>query len=156
MFFFLNNSSVSLSNHGELPSLQLIASWEINLENVDDDIIKNGHFFSLIFYCRRLLPVKNKYGYLIWVNIYLFITTNFTFIRGRVKNLWINGWIIWWWQFGLNNEWIFQSITKFLCDVKSKSMQKDELLGIWIDSFITCSILNWEVRFTILDPSWVV
>ena len=76
---------------------------------------------------------------------------------------------MWWWQFKCSDEWAPDFITKFGCDVKSKSIQEDELLSMWVGWFIIFLSPYWwvgwfiiclspylEVRFAILEPSDVV
>ena len=76
---------------------------------------------------------------------------------------------MWWWQFECSDEWAPDFITKFGCDVKSKSIQEDEWLSMWVGWFmiflslywwvgwfIICLSPYWEVRFAILEPSVVV
>ena len=44
---------------------------------------------------------------------------------------------IWWWQFECNDEWIPDSMTKFGCEVKIRSMQEDDELSMWVGSWIS-------------------
>lgn len=41
-------------------------------------------------------------------------------------------------------------------NVKSKSMQKDEVLSIWVREFIICFVPSWKVTFAILESLPVV
>ena len=55
-----------------------------------------------------------------------------------------------------SDEWTPDSITKLGCDVKSESIQEDELLSVWVGWFITCLSPYRVVIFAILEPSVVV
>ena len=59
-------------------------------------------------------------------------------------------------KFECSDEWTPGSITELGCDVKSKSIQEDELLSIWAGWFIIFLSPYWEVKFAILEPSVVI
>ena len=55
-----------------------------------------------------------------------------------------------------NEECTPDSITKFGCEVKIKSIQEDEFLVWCVGSLISCCSLNWEVMPSIFEPSYDV
>ena len=63
--------------------------------------------------------------------------------------------MIWWWQFGCNEECTPDSIIKFGCEVNIKLMQQKESPIICIGSLIICCNPNVEVIPSILESSYV-
>ena len=59
-----------------------------------------------------------------------------------------------------STEEIINEKLHFLCSgyhVKNKSMREEgELISMWIGCFIICFSTNWEIKFAILEHSWVL
>ena len=68
-------------------------------------------------------------------NICSFIIPNFSFIKRKVKNRQIDKKTFSWWEFECKDEWIPDSMTKFGCKVKTRSMQEE--LSTWVSYWIS-------------------
>ena len=56
--------------------------------------------------------------------------------------------------FGCTGECTPDSITKFGCDVKIKSIQEEESATKCVSLLVSCCNANWEVIASILEPSY--
>ena len=64
--------------------------------------------------------------------------------------------IIWWWQSECRDEWTPDSIIKFGCDVKIRSIHEEEVSDMCVGSLIIRCNPNWCVTFSVASPSKLV
>ena len=63
---------------------------------------------------------------------------------------------IWWWQFGCNDEWTPELVTKFSWEVNIRSIQKTEDSGMSYGSWMICVRPYWAIKSFKIDPLYKV